>query len=232
MPVIKAEQSPSSVTSFSMAEFEKQAKLILLGAKVRAEQLLQSAQQEAENIKRQAHANALIDGKKEGLAKGIEEGKQQGRDQALNEQRQQLAQTISTLTQAAQDLDSSRVHLESEARTAVIQLALAIAERITKRAGQFDPAVALANVEEALRLVVRSTDIRIAIHPSQKSTLDDALPRLQANWPQFKHVDLIADGTLTPGGCRIFTPSGQIDADLPLQLEKIAQDLLPTPDQT
>jgi len=36
------------------------------------------------------------------------------------------------------------------------QLAIAIAERVTKRQGLLDPQVALANVEEALRLVVHS----------------------------------------------------------------------------
>lgn len=229
MPVIKAEQAPQ-LGAFSMADIEKQAKLILLGAKVRAEQLLTAAQQEADLLKRQAHAQALVDGKKEGIAKGLEEGKKLGRDEALNEQRQSLAQALEALTQSAQDLDASRLHLESEARTAVIQLAIAIAERVTKRMGQLDPAVAQANVEEALRLVVSSSDIRIAIHPTQKATLTEILPRLQAEWPQFKHIDLIADGTLTPGGCRIFTQSGQIDADLNLQLQKIAEDLLPTPD--
>jgi flagellar assembly protein FliH len=231
MPVIKAESAPT-LANFSMADIEKQAKLILLGAKVRAEQLLTAAQHEADNLKRQAHAHALVDGKREGIAKGLEEGKKLGREEALNEQRQALAQALTALTQAAEELNASRLHLESEARTAVIQLAIAIAERVTKRMGVLDPIVAQANVDEALRLVVTGTDIRIAIHPSQKDTLADILPRLQAEWPQFKHIDLIADGTLTPGGCRIFTQSGQIDADLNLQLQKIAEDLLPTPEET
>jgi flagellar assembly protein FliH len=228
MPVIKAEQAPQ-LGAFSMADIERQAKATIIAARLRAERLIQAAQEEAENLKRQAHAQALVDGKKEGIAKGLEEGKKLGRDEALNEQRQALAQALTAMTQAADELNASRLHLESEARTAVIQLAIAIAERVTKRRGTLDPTLAQANVDEALRLVVTGTDIRIAIHPSQKDTLADTLPRLQAEWSQFKHIDLIADGTLTPGGCRIFTQSGQIDADLNLQLQKIAEDLLPTP---
>src|SRR5207245_385305 len=81
-----------------------------------------------------------------------------------------------------------------------------------------------ANVEEALRLVVHSADVRIAVHPSQQQMLEEVLPRIQAAWPQLKHVELIADGTLTPGGCRVFSGGGgQIDGDLNLQLERIAR---------
>jgi flagellar assembly protein FliH len=213
-----------------MADIEKQAKAIIIAARLRAERLIIAAQQEAEDLKLTAHAQALIDGKKEGIAKGLEEGRTQGREEALNEQRQELASLCATLTQAAQDLESSRLALESDARQAVVSLAIAIAERVTKRMGQLDPRVAEANIEEALRLVVHTADVRIAVHPSQKETLTQILPRIQAQWPNMKHVDLIADGTLAPGGCRIFSGTGQIDGDLDLQLTRIAQELLPQPD--
>src|SRR5436190_13087449 len=109
MPVIKADQPRPQVTHFSMADVEKQAKLVLLGAKVRAEQLLQSAQQEAEALKREAHAKALVEGKKEGLAKGLEEGRKQGKDQAVAEHRANLTTLATVLTQAAEQLDAARL---------------------------------------------------------------------------------------------------------------------------
>jgi flagellar assembly protein FliH len=232
MAVIKAEQSPvSKLSSFSMADIEKQAKAIVIAARLRAERLIQVAQQEAEELKRAAHAQALVEGKKEGLAQGLNEGRTLGRDQALAEQRQDLANLIGALSASAGALDEARLALESEAQQAVVALAIAIAERVTKRMGVLDPKVAEANIEEALRLVVHSVDVRIAIHPSQKDMLADVLPRLKAQWPNMKHVELIADGTLAPGGCRIFSGGGQIDGDLDLQLNRIAQELLPSPQE-
>jgi flagellar assembly protein FliH len=230
MPVIKAENSPPQLSSFSMADIEKQAKAIIIAARLRAERLIISAQQEAEDLKRLAHAHALIEGKKDGIAQGLEEGRKTGRDEALNEQRQQLASLCAALTQAAQDLEASRLSLESDAKQAVVSLAIAIAERVTKRMGLLDPKVAEANIDQALRLVVHTADVRIAVHPSQKETLTQVLPRIQAQWPNMKHVDLIADGTLAPGGCRIFSGGGQIDGDLDLQLNRIAQELIPQPE--
>ena len=48
------------------------------------------------------------------------------------------------MTQAVQELDASRLALESESKTAVIRLAVAIAERVTKRLGVVNPDVAVA----------------------------------------------------------------------------------------
>lgn len=214
-----------------MSDIEKQAKLVLLGAKVRAEQLLSAAQQEADQLKRQAHAQALIDGRKEGLSKGIEEGRKQGREEALNEQRQELANLVSALRQSCEELDSARVMLESQARQAVVDLSIAIARRVTKRAGELDPQVALANIDEALRLVVHGQDVRIAVHPAQRAMLAEVLPRIQAQWPNLQHVEIIADGTLSPGGCRIFSGGGQIDGDLDIQLDRLARELVPQPEE-
>src|SRR6185436_5526585 len=160
----------------------------------------------------------------------LAQGHEKGREEALTEQREQLAGLSAALAESAASLDASRIALEADAKQAVVRLAIAIAERITKRQGTLDPAVALANVEDALGLVVQSTSIRIAVHPSHKATLADVLPRIQIKWPNLKHVEIIADGTLLPGGCRVYTAGGQIDGDLALQLDRIAAELLPAPE--
>jgi flagellar assembly protein FliH len=214
-----------------MADIEKQAKAIMIAARLRAERLIIAAQQEAEDLKRTAHAQALIEGKKDGLVQGLAQGRAQGREEALSEQRQQLATLCATLGQAAQELEVSRLALESDAKQAVVSLAIAIAQRVTKRMGVLDPKVAEANISEALRLVVHTADVRIAVHPTQKDVLAQVLPRIKQEWPDMKHVELISDGTLSPGGCRIFSGGGQIDGDLDLQLTRIAQELIPQAEQ-
>ena len=109
----------------------------------------------------------------------------------------------------------------------VLNLAIVIAERVTKRQGLLDPAVAVANVTEAMKIVVHASDLRIVIHPNQQTALDEALPRLKVQWPELQHVELVADETLEPGGCRLYTTHGQVDGDLNEQLRRIAADLLP-----
>jgi flagellar assembly protein FliH len=117
--------------------------------------------------------------------------------------------------------------LETEASTDVLRLSVAIARKVTRQLALDGPNVVTANVREAMKLAVHASDVRIAVHPSQRQTLEAVLPELQSQWPALEHVALIDDGSLTPGGCRIFTAGGQIDADLENQIDRIAAELIP-----
>jgi flagellar assembly protein FliH len=229
MGLIKSANAPVAMIPFSMKDIETQARALIARAKERAEGLLIEAQKEAEQLKAAARVEGLVEGKRDGLAKGLEEGRKNGAQQALGEHRTQLANLIKALTQTAADLDASRLQLEAEALTEVIDLSVAIATRVTKRQGLIDPAVLTANAHEAMKLVVSSSDVRIALHPSQRQYFLDALPQLQMTWPALQHVQLIDDETLAPGGCRVFSKGGQVDADLDGQLDRIIADLMPAP---
>ena len=80
---------------------------------------------------------------------------------------------------------------------------------------------------EALKLVSHSSDVRIAIHPKNKTTLKEVLPRLKIHWPALDHVELVDDSMLAPGGCRIYTAQGEVDGDLDGQINRIVADLMP-----
>ena len=227
MGLIKSADAPVAMIPFSMKDIETQARALMARAKERAEGLLIEAQKEAESLKAAAKVEGLVEGKREGLAKGLEEGRKNGAQQALSEHRTQLANLIKALTESAAELDASRQQLEAEALTEVIDLSVAIATRVTKRQGLIDPQVLTENVNEAMKLVVASSDVRIALHPSQKQYLLDTLPRLQMEWPALAHVELIEDAALAPGGCRIMTRGGAIDASLDEQLNRVIDELLP-----
>lgn len=229
MGLIKSERAPSSLVPFSMKDIENHARQILLRARKQAEDLLAAAQVEAEELKKDAHADALIEGKKEGLAKGLEEGRKSGHTQALNEHRKNVTDLAAALTATAAELNANRHQLESEALREVVELAVSIGRRVTKRQGMIDPDVLAENLVEAMKFVVHAADVRIAIHPAQRAYLLDTLPRLQLEWPALQHVELTDDATLAPGGCRIMTRDGAIDANLDGQLDRVIDELLPTP---
>jgi flagellar assembly protein FliH len=227
MGLIKSTNTPPSLSPFSLTDVERHAKQILLRAGAQAEQLLAAAQVEGEELKRQAHEEGLEAGEREGTARGLEQGRQAGQQQALNEHRAQLQQALTAITTAMKSFDAQRADLEANALVEVVELAISIAQRVTKRQGLIEPRVLEANLTEAMKLAVHSTDLRIAIHPSQRATLDVALPQLGMQWPNLSHVQIINDPSLDPGGCKLFTTQGQIDADLQGQLDRIAAELLP-----
>ncbi|HZK80984.1 MAG TPA: FliH/SctL family protein [Humisphaera sp.] len=214
-----------------MADIEDAAKRVLLRARQQADQLLAAAQTEAESLKAQAKVFGLTEGMREGTARGLEQGKKTGEEQALKDNTVQLQQAIAALNKAATVLDVSRSDLEATALAEVVKLAIAIARRVTKRQGLIEPEVFTANLEEAMKLVVQQVDLRIAIHPSQRKTLDVALPALGLKWPSLKHVEIVEEPEIAPGGCRVSTRHGSIDADLDVQLDRVAADLLPIPQE-
>ena len=232
MAVIKSANTPSQARPFSMADIENHARGMLLRARKQAEELLAAAQGDAEAMWQRAKAEGFAEGKQEGVLKGREEGLKLGKDQAYKEQSAQLTGLVGTLTTLTTELNHHRLALESHGVEDVIHLAIAIAERVTKQRGVLDPAVAVANVTEALKLVSHASDVRIAVHPSQKLALEQALPVLRMHWPQLQHVQLLEDEALAPGGCRLYTMQGQVDGDLDEQLRRIVADLLPSNDQS
>ncbi|HEV8378036.1 MAG TPA: FliH/SctL family protein, partial [Tepidisphaeraceae bacterium] len=227
MGLIKADTTPLKTQPFSLADIENQAQEILDLAKRKADRLEAAANAQAKKIMKDAHAAGLRGGWNEGWKKGHEEGSKAGKEQALAEHRTEFAATITALKSAAEQINRSRIELESAALKDVLSLAVAIAERVTKRQGILDPAVAVNNVMEALKLVSHSSDVRIAIHPKNKTTLKEVLPRLKTQWPALQHVELVDDSMLAPGGCRIYTAQGEVDGDLDGQINRVVADLMP-----
>jgi flagellar assembly protein FliH len=227
MAVIKSTNAPPALTAFSMRDIEAQATALLRGARRAAEQLLVQAQVEAESLKQQAHAEGMVQGQAEGLAKGLEEGRRSGHEEALNDTKGQLTAVWSALTAAVTQLESARIELESAGVVEVIELAAGIARRVTKRQAAIDPAVLTANIREAMNLAVHAADLRIVINPAQRATLVDELPKLQLIWPSLQHVEMVDDPAVSPGGCRIMTRHGEVDAQIEGQLDRVIADLMP-----
>ena len=228
MGLIKAQHAPRELPPFSMRDIEQQAQEILLRARQKAEQLLAHAQVEAQKLRAQEKALGASEGREEGLRAGYEEGMASGTAQALDEHRASFTQLITALNEATQQIEQSRRQLEEEAMSEVVRLALAIADRVTKRRASIEPRVLTDNVVAAVKMVVHAADLRIAVNPSQRQTMLDILPKLAAQWPSLQHVELIEDAGVAVGGCRLQTRQGIVDADLNEQLNRIAAELVPS----
>jgi len=240
MPVIKHNHVPTTASPFSMRDIEEQAQSLVRQARQAAEQVLARAQREAEALRRKAReegktegysaglAQGMAEGRAEGLQRATEEGHAAGRAAGLAEVGPQLTAAHAALASALSQIDAGRHDLEQAATAEVVQLALAVARRVTLRQSALDPAVLVANLSDAVRLAVRAADIRIIVHPDQRATVEQELPRLKMDWPTLAHVELVDDPTITPGGCRVMTRSGgEIDARIETQLDRIVAEMMP-----
>jgi flagellar assembly protein FliH len=227
MGLIKANDAPSGLRPFSMADIEAAARSILLRARRQAEELIATAQRQGDELKEAARAEGLREGLAKGTADGMRQGSEAGRREAFEKSQKEFAAAVGSLKSVVADIDARRFELEAEALREVVQLAAAIARKVTKRQGLIDERVLAENLTEAMKLAVGAADVRIALHPSQRSTLAEALPQLRTEWPTLKHVELVEDAAVSPGGCRVSTRGGLVDADLDSQLDRVIADLLP-----
>jgi len=227
MGLIKATNAPTTLRPFSMVDIEAAARSILLKARKQAEQLLAAAQREADELKEVGRAEGLREGLQKGNADGTRQGAEAGRREAFEKHQKEFAGAVAALKAAALDIEARRFDLEAEGLREVVQLAAAIARKVTKRQGLIDEKVLADNLTEAMKLAVGAADVRVAIHPSQRATLTETLPLLRTDWPALKHIELVDDPGVSPGGCRVFTRGGLVDADLDSQLDRVVADLLP-----
>ena len=224
MGVIKASKLPDTVARFTLLDVEEQARARLARAHEQAEQIIADASARAVEIESAA--------REQGQAAGWEQGRTDGHDcgatAALDQHAARLREVIATFNAAAKALEAFRAQVEATATRDAVELALAIAARITRRQGMIDPDVLLENVQGALNIVGRSSVTRVAVHPSQRAILDDILPQLQLDALSLRHAELVDDESISPGGCRVFTANGQVDADLKTQLDRVTMKLLPS----
>jgi flagellar assembly protein FliH len=213
-----------AVVNLELRDFETEARRVVDHARHAAGELIEAAEARCGEIESLAHERGRIQGWRDGFAHGDAEGKQD----AVKRGEEELRLLLETLRAATQAVQAERQAIESAAIPEAVELAIAIAERITRRLGVVDPRVLLENVRAALKLTARNVPVmRIMIHPSQGATLKAALASLQLEWPQLAAAEIIEDGSILPGGCRVETVQGGVDADLRTQLDRIADRLLP-----
>ncbi len=224
MGLIKSNLAPTSAVPFSMQDVEVAARNILLRARQQADQLLAAAQTEGEVLKKRMGVDGMAEGRKAGYEQGLVEGQKQ----AMEENRSALAEVHGAMLEAVGQLEQSREELTCVALAEVVGLAAAIARRVTKRQAIIEPEVLEANVADALRLVIHAADLRIAVNPSQLDVMERLLPRMGLTWPVLNHAKVVGDGAVHPGGCRLMTAAGEVDADIDGQLDRVIGELLPT----
>jgi flagellar assembly protein FliH len=209
-----------------------------------AQVILESARRESRRLMEQARASieadrlqALSQGREEGAVKGFEQGRQDGHQQALAEARQRFDQQSREAFEALKILfrqfEQCKDQLLWQAEQHTVELAQAIAEKVTKKIGLLHPAAAAENVKAALELTGRRTGVVVRINPAVLEHLE----RMQAGndtvGPVWKNIRFEKDEKITPGGCVVETEQGGVDAQVETQLQRIAESLLIQPtDQT
>lgn len=187
-----------------------------------------------EEARRAGHAQGLDEGRAEGYdlgvaegrargyEQGLEEGRKAGHAKGLEEARKQGADEAGRLQAIAEATASSLAQLEEKTGQALLTLALDIARQVVRTTVATQPEALLTAVREVLHMnPTASAPLRLWLHP-----LDLELVRLHlAEELKTGSWRVLADESITRGGCRAETSLGEIDATLETRWRRVAASL-------
>ncbi len=226
MPTILRATDQNMATAgvaFNFDDMAGQAKKYLEQVRRDAARIVVQAQQEAAALRAQAQA--------------------EGRQAALAEVEQmisrQLSPVIPALRQAILDIHEAKQAWLAQWETAGIHLAAEIAKRLIRGELTRQPEIPLTLIREALQLAAGSGQVRLLLNPDdhralrgQAQLLVQEMSATMGTWcPGDDHgymvPEIIAEASVSPGGCRVETRFGTIDQTFEAQLARVEEELRP-----
>lgn len=167
----------------------------------------------------QARAQAAEVGHAAGYAAGLEQGLAEGRQRAA----EQLAGDAARFAGLLDSLAAPLANLEQELLDSMLQLACALAQQVVRRELTAVPARIGELVREGVAaLPPAARQISVHLNPLDLDLVRTMAPRgrSDARW------ELVADASLSRGGCRISTESSEVDLTLETRLGEVFTRLL------
>lgn len=192
----------------------------LASARERARRIVGRARQKARDIQSRA--------RQEGFEAGYRDGLQQGHSAAQAEARARVEQILAQLQQVVQEAEQRRERALMQAEADVVQLALAVAEKVVRRQVESGPEVTRAVLRELLGqgLAGSPSRVRVRVHPEELALLEGEGRETAPAQVGPVQVEWVADPRIRRGGCVVETDLGAIDADLNTRLGLVRQALM------
>lgn len=193
---------------------------LLVEAKRKRENILREAQQEKMRILEEARkeAQALKE-------RGFENGFSQGREEAKREAREVLQKKIAIWESVLQEIKRVREKSLFELEELILELSLAIAERIIRREAKREPFLAEL-IEEALQKLNHRERVILRVHPLDVALLKDIKEELCSRLDGLEYLEIREDARCARGDFLVETEFGSIDGRVSTQLHWIKKELL------
>jgi flagellar assembly protein FliH len=169
-----------------------------------AEQILLSAREVAQQIEREAYRD----------------GRTKGEREAKEEMRRKLEPVEAMLKEACSQVAAVRQAVIRHAEGEVLDLAVAIAERVLRSEITARRDATLPIVGAALQAARGRKVLAIRVNPNDYEVLADRRSELLGSMDSAR---LVPDGEITPGGCVVEVDTGLVDARVESQVREAAR---------
>lgn len=156
----------------------------------------------------------------------VSDAYQRGRQEGMAAGRQQVQDdfddAIAVVLNIGQELDNLRQTILANSQSELQALALAIAEKLTRRSVQEQNETIIHTVEEAIRLAISSEEIVVLVNPADYEAIMAKSDEMRTGVTGLRALTIRADGSIERGGCRLESDNCIVDATLAGQLADIA----------
>jgi len=153
---------------------------------------------------------------------------EQGRQKGIGEGRAQCQGKVDeALKQAihlANQIGRARVAALEEQDRDIVEVALAISQKIILQEVKTDKELIVRQVRQILGLLLQKTLVTLKVHPKDLEVLEPLHQALQAEFIDGNHLVIEGHEDVQPGGCLVEQTGLQLDARLSQQLETVATE--------
>ncbi|MDP6544099.1 MAG: FliH/SctL family protein [Phycisphaerae bacterium] len=222
----KAKRLPDGGQSvMKLADIATQANEIILDARKAAAVIRTEARAKIETAREQARRQGYSEGFAEGQVHGMRDGERTAGDQArarIGDQSKQLLDLAGSILDKLGECGEGPYQLAADE---VLEFAIDLSTKIVGQLARTDPSVARGNLMKAMKLAGADGEMIVAVNPVQ-------LQELSRDFAEFVEVidasgraRLVGDRKVAPGGVKITTARGVIDATVETQLDKVVSAL-------
>lgn len=213
------------VRAQAQAQAQAQAEETIKRAEDTAKEIIYQARLDSEQIKKQAHRDGFQQGNREnhdqGYQEGYDQGYREGMTKAAEEASGLRSQAADVLAQTEKLRRSTIESLEQE----IIDLALDIAEKLLSAQLTLDREVTLDVAAESLRLVADRLNVVLYVNPDELELVENRMGELKNLLPARGLLQVVSDSAIEPGGCKVETEQGRVDATIETRREGLLKAL-------
>lgn len=194
LEIHKAKQEAKAITEEAQRTLAESKKR-LEEAQKKAHEIINQAESDAEDIKRQVYEEAVVTIREE--------------NDLLREQAKQLFKEVFQVKREA----LMQAHKE------IIKIALDLAEKIIRYQANIDSNILKTQVVEAIKKATSESErVQVFVNPADLQKLEEMIPEIEKLFPAGVDIVALSNESVDLGSCIIETKSGQLDARFSTQL--------------
>ena len=177
------------------------------------------------NVLKETYAKKIQMAEREAHQKGLSEGVREGREL----QKKETLQSIQALSALIQDLSGLKKNILEAAEEQILQLTLAIAEKVIHMETTTNRDVIRNVLRAAMKGIVDRENMKIRVHPQDFQYMLEIKSDFLKNFDGIKNIVFEEDASITRGGAIVETMFGEVDARVDQQYNAIKSVMTTAP---